>query len=118
MLGTESTVEFNELLVDPQRVRIVRVDELPVLLASVQAYRAQLAAVEAELIARTMTEASHRSASADQLLTVQETAERLSVTVDWLRRQKTLPFRVELSPGQIRYSSQGLARHIRIRQGA
>jgi len=51
----------------------------------------------------------------DHLLTLQEAAEMLHVRPDWLRRQKTLPFRIELSPGQVRYSTKGIERWIAAR---
>ncbi len=45
----------------------------------------------------------------DRLLTVQEAAEALSVTPDWLyRRSKSLPFARHLSRKQLRFSEQGL----------
>jgi hypothetical protein len=48
----------------------------------------------------------------DRLLTLDEAAAVLAVAPDWLRRQKTLPFRVPLSPGQVRYSARGIDRYI------
>jgi len=45
----------------------------------------------------------------DRLLTVQEAAERLKTSEDWLYRSwKTLPFAVKLSKKQLRFSEQGL----------
>src|SRR3989442_1105706 len=49
----------------------------------------------------------------DRLVTIDEVATRLSVKVDWLRPQRALPFLVRLSPGQVRYSEQGIERYIR-----
>jgi hypothetical protein len=48
----------------------------------------------------------------DRLLTLDEAAERLAVTKDWLRRRGTLPFVVKLSDGVVRYSSRALDRFI------
>jgi predicted DNA-binding transcriptional regulator AlpA len=41
----------------------------------------------------------------------------LCVTVDFLYRHKKLPFRVNLGPGQVRFSSNGINQYIRARQG-
>lgn len=76
-----------------------------------------LAALQGRIAARMAavgTLASNGTA-ADRLLIVEEAAELLHVTPDWLRRQRTLPFRVEISPGQVRYSAEGLQRFIRSR---
>jgi len=48
----------------------------------------------------------------DQLLTIDQVAERLAVTEDWLRRRPDLPFIVKLSDGTVRYSSRRLATYI------
>jgi hypothetical protein len=53
----------------------------------------------------------------DQLLTVEQAAERLCVKVDWLRRQRALPFRVDQAPGTVRYSVAGLERWVRAHMG-
>jgi excisionase family DNA binding protein len=55
----------------------------------------------------------------DRLLLVEEAAERLAVTVDWLyRHAKTLPFTVRNGRRQIRFSERGIDRYIRERQGS
>jgi hypothetical protein len=46
----------------------------------------------------------------DQLLTIEEAAERLAVTPDWLRRRPHLPFVRKLSDGVVRFDARGLAR--------
>jgi len=61
--------------------------------------------------------AVHVETEVDRLLDVNEAAARLSVTVDFLYRRKKLPFRVTLGPGQVRFSSNGIDRYIRQRQG-
>ena len=53
----------------------------------------------------------------DRLLDVEQAAERLSTTVDWLSRNADkLPFTIRLSPGQRRFSELGIGRYIRDRQ--
>ena len=54
----------------------------------------------------------------DRLLTAREAADRLGVDPSWLYRRKALPFRVELGKGAVRYSEQGIERHIRARMAA
>jgi hypothetical protein len=53
----------------------------------------------------------------DRLVKAPEAAAILEVTEDWLARRPTLPFRVELSPGVVRYSRAGIDRHIATRHG-
>jgi predicted DNA-binding transcriptional regulator AlpA len=74
----------------------------------------QLAALQSRAAARFL---GRRARPPDRLLDLEEAAERLKTTPDWLSRQKALPFRVELSPGQIRYSEQGLEDWITDRRG-
>jgi predicted DNA-binding transcriptional regulator AlpA len=48
---------------------------------------------------------------ADRLLVIQEAARMLNTSVDWLYRQwRTLPFVVQLSPRQLRFSAKGIQR--------
>jgi predicted DNA-binding transcriptional regulator AlpA len=65
----------------------------------------QLAALQARAAARLAT---RRARPPDRLLDREEAAKRLCTTQDWLKRQKDLPFRIELSGGQVRYSEHGL----------
>jgi hypothetical protein len=74
----------------------------------------QLAALQARAAARLL---GRRPRTPDRLLDVEDAATRLRTTPDWLSRQKALPFRVELSPGQVRYSEQGLDEWIAARRG-
>ena len=52
----------------------------------------------------------------DRLLEIDAAAARLATTPDWLRRHPELPFRIELSPGQVRFSSKGIDRWIATRR--
>ena len=55
----------------------------------------------------------------DRLLTIDEAAEILHTSKDWLYRNwRKLPFVVQLSPRQIRYSLQGIARYVEEKQHA
>jgi predicted DNA-binding transcriptional regulator AlpA len=55
----------------------------------------------------------------ERLLTVDEAAEILNTSADWLYRHwKRLPFTVQLSPRQIRFSLLGIYRYIEEKQNA
>lgn len=57
-------------------------------------------------------------ATADELLTAEQAAERLGVSVDWLyRRTGRLPFARKLSRRVVRYSAAGLAAYLAAREG-
>jgi predicted DNA-binding transcriptional regulator AlpA len=75
----------------------------------------QLAALQSRAAARLATT---RPRPPDRLLDAEEAAKRLCTTPDWLTRHKELPFRVELSGGQVRWSEQGLDDWITGRRGA
>jgi len=88
----------------------------------VAALLARVAAVSGTLAARAValthqTEASSGPDEEDRLLTVEQAAERLAVSRDWIyRRVSTLPFTVRLDGSAVRFSAQGIARHIRQRR--
>ncbi len=49
----------------------------------------------------------------DKLLTVEEAAERLNVSEDWLyRHAKEFPFSIWLTRRKLRFSSKGIDRYI------
>jgi hypothetical protein len=75
---------------------------------------AQLAALQARAAARLSTRRAHLP---DRLLDLDEAAARLATTKDWLSRQHELPFRVEVSHGQVRFSERGLEEWIASRRG-
>ena len=55
--------------------------------------------------------------SEDRLLKIDEAAERLQTSKDWLyRKWKHLPFAVQLSPKQLRFSSKGIDEYIQQRK--
>jgi hypothetical protein len=91
----------------PEQLDAVPLDALPALLV-------QLAALLGRVGARLYQRPARPP---DSLLDAEEAATRLRTTPDWLSRQKSLPFRVELSPGQVRYSAHGLEDWIAGRRG-
>lgn len=57
-------------------------------------------------------------AAGDRLLTVEEAAQQLGLSRDYLyRHAKTLPFTVRVGPRQLRFSLRGIERYIRQRAG-
>ena len=94
----------------PELVDTLAPEELPGFAAQANAlaYRAAL---------RLAATARAEAPAVEQLLTVEQAAQRLSVKVDWLRRQRALAFRVEVAPGTVRYSAPGLDRWVRDRMG-
>ena len=102
----KAEVTLSAIVAEPARVADVPPDALPGLLA-------QLAAVQAVLTAKLASVAPAASnGEPDHLLGIEEASERLGVTADWLRRRRTLPFRVQISPGIVRYSAHGIAAFI------
>jgi predicted DNA-binding transcriptional regulator AlpA len=108
--------DLNALLADPSRIARAPVQQLPALLTEVASVQSRLAAVEGAVAARLLA-AGAPQAQPDRLLTIDEAAEQLGVTKDWLRRRSTLPFVVKLSDGVVRFSAAGIARFIAQHQG-
>jgi predicted DNA-binding transcriptional regulator AlpA len=54
----------------------------------------------------------------DVMLSVKEAAARTGLSTGALYRDKTLPFRVQLSPGRVRFSSKGIDAFIRAKTAA
>jgi len=79
----------------------------------------ELERAKATLWARLAAPVPANGIGEDRLLTIDQAAERLGVTRDWLRRRPELPFVVKLSEGVARYSSRGIEQWIaaRLRRG-
>jgi len=93
----------NEILsITPETMDAIPAEHRPVVLA-------HLLALQARIIARMGIEPPAASnGQGDQLLTIEQTMVRLSVTKDWLRRRPDLPFVRHLSEGVVRYSAKGI----------
>ena len=82
------------------------------LLAQLTSAEADRLTLLAQLIALEVARTLH--APDDRLLTVQEAAPILGVTVDWLyRHANDFTFTVRPGPGQVRFSYIGLQDHLR-----
>ena len=82
-------------------------------------FLAALAAIQPSLIARVGlgNRDTREQEEPDSLLKVQDAATRLETTDDWLyRNSKKLPFTIR-NGRQLRFSSKGIDRYIRERQG-
>src|SRR5258708_4085646 len=115
MMGT-TKIDVAALLEHPERIREVPPEHVPALLAALASEQARLAALESGLAAKLLENANGHTGE-DRLLNVDEAAERLSVTRDWLRRRPAPPFVVKLSEGVVRYSSRGIDHYIASRPG-
>jgi predicted DNA-binding transcriptional regulator AlpA len=106
-------VTLADLAREPGRAADVPAEAIPGLLA-------QLAAAQTALAGRLLAMPSGTArAPSEELLTVEEAARRLATTPDWLyRRARRLPFAVRVGPRQLRFSSAGIDRYIRLHQGS
>lgn len=104
---------LDDLARDPARARDLPPEAARDLLA-------QLAPLQALLLAqafRSSASANGQPDREDRLLTVKEAAQRLGVSADTIYRRKPWPFEVRPSGRSRRFSSQGIDRYIRQRQG-
>jgi predicted DNA-binding transcriptional regulator AlpA len=94
----------------------VVLDQVPRLLAEVGGLMGRLGGLSLALAGKLATTRAPEPASGDTLFTAREAAERLGVTTDFLYRTKALPFRVQVSPGRVRFSKAGMERWLRLRR--
>ena len=111
-LSLPDEIDLADLAREPALVDDVPADSLPEILGRLEELRARLQT-------RMLRAAVGRGqAPEDRLLTVEEAAEVLGTTKDYLyHKAKELPFTVCLGRQQLRFSSQGIQRFIRQRQG-
>ena len=104
-------VDLAALVEDPARVATVPPGRIPALLS-------QLSALQGAMAARLISaDRDEPMSGEDTLLTVDQAAERLGVSTDWLfRRSRTLPFVVRLGR-HLRFSNRGIDRYLRNRTG-
>ena len=104
-------VDLAALVEDPARVAKIPPSRIPALLSL-------LSAVQSAMAARLISvDRDETSSTEDVLLTVDQAADRLGVSKDWLfRRSRTLPFVVRLGR-HLRFSSRGIDRYLRNRTG-
>ena len=100
--------DLTAALADPTSVRT---EEIPDIIGELERVKALLWARLA------VPTAQSNGAGEDRLLGVEQAAERLGVTENWLRHRSELPFVVKLSEGVVRYSSRGIDRWIATRAG-
>ena len=108
---TSEPIDLAALVEDPGKVATVPAGKIPALLS-------QLSAVQSAMAARLVSaDRDDAAGSEDTLLTVEQAAERLGVSKDWLfRRSRTLPFVVRLGR-HLRFSNRGIDRYLRSRTG-
>lgn len=107
----DDSVDLASLVEDPGRVAAVPPARIPALLS-------QLSAVQSAMAARLISaDRDNAESGEDTLLTVEQAAQRLGVSKDWLfRRSRTLPFVVRLGR-HLKFSSRGIDRYLRSRVG-
>jgi hypothetical protein len=109
MATTRNTPTLDEVADDPTLARELPSTAIAALLAKCAALQSALAAA---LLGSRQTP-QNAADGEDRLLTVDETAAKLSVTREWLyRRGKRLGFAVKLSDGTLRFSSVALEAYI------
>jgi hypothetical protein len=91
----------------PDQIDALPLDALPGTIAALAALQARAA----------MRLVQPPTTPLDRLLDLETAAARLATTVDWLQRQRDAPFRVEVSPGQVRFSEQAIEAWIAARRG-
>src|SRR5439155_5214872 len=104
-------VDLAALVADPALIATVAPSRIAALLS-------QLSALQSAMAARLISaDRDETVASEDTLLTVDQAAERLGVSKDWLfRRSRTRPFVVRLGR-HLRFSNRGIDRYLRTRTG-
>jgi predicted DNA-binding transcriptional regulator AlpA len=106
---------LNALFRDPTRLPHVPPGRIATLIGLVRLFEARLVRSELQLSEPPRSSVSPEEPS-DRLLTPQEAARMLGVTVPWLhRRSRKLPFARKLSHKVIRYSEAGIRRYLAAR---
>lgn len=109
-MSSVPTLTLDELAADPRQASELPPEALAALASKCAVAHGAIASAQAaRLIAGDMA-----TGGSDKLLTIEQAAERLSITKDALyRMSKTAPFAVRLGPGQLRFSSAGIDEWIR-----
>jgi len=103
-----------EILRTPEVMAEVSVDDVPGLLGEVEQLRAQLWS----RLLRAQTPRREAVQAPDRLLGLRDAAERLGVSVQWVRRHsRQLPFSVRISRKAVRFSERGLGLWIERHRG-
>jgi predicted DNA-binding transcriptional regulator AlpA len=96
----------------------VSLEAIPGILVELACQHDALATLERLLLGRLVAARELERRGGDRLLDLDEAAQRLRTTKDWLRRHaRRLPFTVVLSPGQVRFSVQRIDQWIARRAG-
>ena len=104
-----------DLITNPSKTVDVPTEAVPPLLGEIECLRAKLWARMMTLPTRGP---GYALTTEDRLLTARQAAQRLGMSTDYLyRHADELPFTVRVSPGQLRFSSQGIQRYIHQRLG-
>lgn len=106
-----------ELAADPDRLGDLPEEDLPEVLAACERLRARVWMRLNRPPEPSTNGERPESPEGDRMLTVEDVADRLSVSPDWLyRRSDSLPFVRKLSDRTLRFSEQGLNRWLGTRK--
>lgn len=111
-MSLQAVPSLDQLAADPGRVR-----DLPPEVA--RDLLPRVIGLQTALLAQALSASGGNGAEAptDRLLTVEEAAQKLGLSKDYLyRHAKTLPFTVRLG-SRLRFSERGVERWVRSRQG-
>jgi predicted DNA-binding transcriptional regulator AlpA len=104
---------LDELATEPSRASDLAADALAALATRCAAVQSALAAAQLALVVNSGTTEASAIPNGDRLLGIKEAAAKLAVTEDYLYRRKDWPFRVNVGPSQVRFSSNGIDKFIR-----
>ena len=103
----KADIRLNELATDPSFVKGLSSQEAVEILV-------QLASVQSVLLAVACRGKVEHESAGDNLLKVEDVANRLNCPADWVyRNTDKLPFTRRLSPNQLRFSEKGLEKYIK-----
>ncbi len=106
---------LDQLAADPSQASGLPLDATERLLAQVHVIESSLLARLLAVRARSNGQ-PNATDEADELLTAKEAAQRLGISLDTIYRKKW-PFEVRPTPGTRRFSTRGIEKFIRQRQG-
>ena len=106
----KTLLSLDDIIADPSGMEDITPQEAGEMLV-------KLSSIQTILMSRVLSgNGNGNHAQQDELLTVEEAANRLNTSVDWIRRHtKTLPFTVRISPKQVRFSAKKIETYLKNR---
>jgi predicted DNA-binding transcriptional regulator AlpA len=104
---------LDELAQNPAQASGLPAEALAALAARCVVVQGALAAAQLALVVNGGTTNAPVPSEGERMLDIKEAASKLGVKKDYLYRHKELPFRVNVSPGQLRFSLKGIEKFLR-----